>query len=101
MSWVVLVLAMLLTIVALLGFAVSLVALLIQSSRHKPSRVWAVAAGASLVLVLLFGALSNAVSRQSGQTLTGEQVSGPNAVAQEDHEDQHATATVTRATRNR
>ena len=53
--------------IALLAFAVSLVAFLFQTSRHRSSRGWALATAGFLVLVLLFGAISNAVSRQSGQ----------------------------------
>ncbi len=67
--------AMSLTILALLAFAVSVVAFLIQTSRRRPSRRWIMTAGASLVLVLVFGAFSNVVSRQSGLTLAGEQAS--------------------------
>jgi hypothetical protein len=52
-----------LAVLALLAFAISLVALLIQISRHKPSRGWALATGAFLVVVLLFNTISNAVSR--------------------------------------
>ena len=52
-----------LAVLALLAFAVSLVAFLIQTSRQKPSRGWALATGAFLVLVLLLGTISNAVSR--------------------------------------
>lgn len=50
-----------LAILALLTFAVSVVAFLVQTSRHRPSRAWAAAAGASLVLVLVFGGIANAV----------------------------------------
>jgi micrococcal nuclease len=82
-----------LALLALLAFGVSAVAFLVQTSRHRPSRVWAVAAGASLVLLLGFGSLSNAVSRQSGQTLTGEQSSTSNAIGPEDY---NATVRVTR-----
>jgi micrococcal nuclease len=93
MSGVVLMLAVSLAILALLAFALSVVGFLIQTSRHRPSRVWAVAAGASLVLLLGFGSLSNAVSRQSGQTLTGERVGTQKAVAGADYD---ATVKVTR-----
>jgi micrococcal nuclease len=93
MSGVVLVLATSLAILALVAFAVSVVGFLIQTSRHRPSRVWAVAAGASLVLLLVFGSLSNSVSRQSGQTLTGEQSSTSNTIGPEDYD---ATVKVTR-----
>jgi hypothetical protein len=58
-----------LAVFALLGFAVSLVGSLYQTSRHRSSRAWAFATGAFLVLVLLFGTVSNAVSRHSGLTL--------------------------------
>ncbi len=94
MSGFVLVVAMSLAILALLAFAVSVVAFFIQTSRHRPSRRWIMTAGASLVLVLVFSALSNVVSRQSGLTLTGEQASVPDAASgQADH---NATVTVTR-----
>jgi hypothetical protein len=85
--------AMSLTILALLAFAVSLVAFLIQTSRHRPYRRWTMTAGASLVLILVFGAFSNVVSRQSRLTLAGEQASVPSTVGQADHD---ARVTVTR-----
>ncbi len=66
MSGFVLVVAMSLAILALLALAVSVVAFLVQTSRHRPARRWIMTAGASLILVLVFGSLSNAVSRQSG-----------------------------------
>jgi len=94
MSGFVLVVAMSLAILALVAFAVSVVAFLIQTSRHRPSRRWIMAAGASLVLVLVFGSLSNAVSRQSGLTLSGEQASVPNAASGQ--ADLNGTVTVTR-----
>jgi hypothetical protein len=59
-----------LAVIALLAFAVSVVAFLVQTSRHKPSRGWAAAAGASLVLVLIFGGISNAVRGEGGQCLS-------------------------------
>jgi micrococcal nuclease len=94
MTGFVLAVATSLAILALLAFAVSAVAFLIQTSRHRPSRRWIMTAGASLVLVLVFGALSNVVSRQSGLTLAGEQASVPNSASgQADH---NATVTVTR-----
>jgi micrococcal nuclease len=93
MAEVALVALMSLAVLALLAFALCVVAFLVQTSRHKPSRGWAVAAGASLVLVLVSGTLSNAVSRGIGQTLTGERASAPNVVEQAGYE---ATATVTR-----
>jgi micrococcal nuclease len=88
-----LVFAVALTVLALLVFAVSVVVFLVRTSRHRPSRRWIAAAGASLVLLLVFGILSNAVSRQSGLTLTGERADTQNAVGQADYD---ATATVTR-----
>jgi micrococcal nuclease len=94
MSGFVLVVAMSLAILALLAFAVSVVAFLVQTSRHRPSRRWIMTAGASLVLVLVFGTLSNAVSRQSGLTLTGEQASASNIASGQ--ADLNATVTVTR-----
>jgi micrococcal nuclease len=50
-----------LAVLALLVFAASLVAFLVQTSRHRPARRWAAAACASLILVLLFGGTSNAI----------------------------------------
>jgi micrococcal nuclease len=94
MSGFVLAVAVALAILALLAFAVSVVAFLIQTSRHRPSKRWIMTAGASLVLVLLFGSLSNAVSRQSGLTLAGEQASVPNTAGGQ--ADRHATVRVTR-----
>jgi micrococcal nuclease len=93
MSGVVLVVASSLAILALLSFAISLVAFLFQTSRHRPTRGWAMATGAFLVLVLLFGTISNAVSRHSGLTLTEQQSTLSNAVGQANHD---ATVTVTR-----
>jgi micrococcal nuclease len=94
MTGFVLAVAMSLAILALLAFAVSVVAFLIQTSRHRTSKRWIMAAGASLVLVLVFGSLSNAVSRQSGLTLTGERASVPDATSGQ--ADLSATVTVTR-----
>ena len=51
------------------------------------------ATGALLVLVLLFGTVSNVVSRQSGLTLIEQQSVPSNAVEQSDH---YATVEVTR-----
>lgn len=79
--------------IALLGFAVSLVAFLVQTSRHKPTRGWALATGAFLVLVLLIGTISNAVSRHSGFTLSEGRSTVPTGVGQSD---QDATVRVTR-----
>ena len=93
MTGVVLVAASSLAALALLAFAVSLVAFLVQTSRHKPTRGWAFATGAFLVLVLLFGSISNAVSRHSGLTLNEGRSNASNAVGQTDHD---STVTVTR-----
>lgn len=93
MTVAVLVVSASLAVLAFLAFAVSAVAFLIQTSRHKPSRRWVATAGASLVLVLAFGGLSNAVSGRSGPTLGGEQASALGAAGKRDHD---ATATVTR-----
>jgi micrococcal nuclease len=93
MSGAVLVVASSLAVLALLAFAASLVAFLVQTSRHRSSRGWAVAAGGFLVMVLLFGTISNAVSRQSGLTLSEGRSNAPNGVGQTGHD---ATVTVTR-----
>lgn len=69
MTGVVLVVVSSLAVLSLLALAISLVAFLFQTSRHRSSRGWALAMGGSLVLVLLFGGISNAVSRHSGITL--------------------------------
>jgi hypothetical protein len=82
-----------LAVLALLAFAVSLVAFLYQISRHKPPRGWAMATGAFLVLVLLSGTILNVVSRQSGLTLIEQQQTPSNTVGQANHD---ATVTVTR-----
>jgi micrococcal nuclease len=93
MTGVVLIVAASLAALALLAFAVSLVALLVQTSRHGSSRGWAVAAGAFLVLVLLFGGISNAVSRHSGLSSNEGQSHASSGVGQTDND---ATVTVTR-----
>lgn len=48
---------------AVLAFAVSAGAFLVQTSRHRPARRWLAAAGASLVPILVFGGLSNIARR--------------------------------------
>jgi micrococcal nuclease len=93
MTGAVLMLTTSLAVLALLAFAVSVVVFLIQTSRHRNARGWAAAAGASLVLVLVFGGIANAVRGESGPSLAEEQASAPNAAEQADHD---ATATVTR-----
>ena len=62
-----------LAVVALLVFAASLVAFLIQTSRHRPARRWAAAACASLVLVFLFGGASNAIRGEGDPGPSGKQ----------------------------
>jgi micrococcal nuclease len=82
-----------LAILALLAFAVSLVAFLYRTSRHRSSRVWAASTGGFLVLVLLFGGISNAVSRHS-EPISGEAPSSAShGAGQIDHD---ATAEVRR-----
>jgi hypothetical protein len=93
MSGVVLVVASSLAVLALLAFAVILVAFLYQTSRHRSSRGWAVTTGGFLVLVLLFGTISNAVSQQSGLTLSEGRSNAPSSLGQIAHD---ATVTVTR-----
>jgi hypothetical protein len=86
MSGVVLVVASSLAVLALLSFAVSLVAFLFQTSRHKPTRGWAMATGAFLVLVLLFGTISNVVSRQSGLSLIEQQSTRSDTIGQANYD---------------
>ena len=50
-----------LAVIALLAFAISFVAFLVQTSRHRSSKGWAAVVGASLVLVLPFGGLASAL----------------------------------------
>jgi micrococcal nuclease len=93
MTGVVSVAASSLAILALLAFAVSLVAFLYRTSRHTSSRAWAAATGGFLVLVLLFGGISNAVSRHS-EPISGEDPSSAShGAGQTDHD---ATAEVRR-----
>jgi len=86
MSGVVLVVASSLAVLAMLAFAVSVVAFLLQTSRHRSSKGWAVATVGFLALVLLFGSISNAVSRQSGLTLSEGQSIVPSGVRETDHD---------------
>lgn len=91
------VLAISLTILALLAFAVSVVAFLIQTSRHRASRRWAVAAGSSLVLVLIFGGISNAVQGTGVPSLSREaERRGDGQEFNQAHLHHDATATITR-----
>jgi hypothetical protein len=80
----VLVAAASLAVLALLAFAVSVVAFLIQTSRHKSTRGWAVATGA--FLILLFGGISNAISRHSRLTLSEGRSNVPRGVGQTEHD---------------
>jgi micrococcal nuclease len=80
-------------VLALLAFALSAVAFLIQTSRHRSSGRWAAAAGASLALVLVFGGIANAVRGENSPSLSEGQASTLNVAEQADHD---ATATVTR-----
>jgi micrococcal nuclease len=82
-----------LVVIALLAFAFSFVAFLVQTSRHRSSGGWAAAAGASLVLVLLIGGLANSLRGEGSPSRSEGQASAPNVARQSDYE---ATATVTR-----
>jgi micrococcal nuclease len=82
-----------LAVLALLAFAVSLVAFLYQTSRHRSTRAWAVATGGFLVLVLIFGGISNAVSRHVEPASSGGPSDAPQGAGQIDHD---ATVKVTR-----
>lgn len=82
-----------LSVLALLAFAVSVVGFLVRTSTHKPSKAWGAAAGASLVLFLVFGGISQAVMESSGRTLSGEQASSLEA---QQAASLDATVTVTR-----
>jgi micrococcal nuclease len=82
-----------LAVLALLAFAVSLVAFLYRTSRHRSSRAWAVATGGFLVLVLLFGGISNAVSRHAEPTSRGGSSSASHDAGQTDRD---TTVKVTR-----
>ena len=93
MTGVVSVAASTLAILALLAFAVSLVAFLYRTSRHTSSRAWAVATGGFLVLVLLFGGISNAVSRHAEPTPGGGSSSASHGAGKTEHD---ATVEVTR-----
>lgn len=94
MAEVALVVVTSLSVVALVAFAVSVIAFLARTSRHRPSRGWAAAAGASLVLVLVFGGIASALQGEGGLGLSEEQASAPNAIERANRD---ATATVTRA----
>jgi micrococcal nuclease len=93
LTGVVSVVASWLAVLALLAFAVSLVAFLYRTSRHARSAAWAVVTGGFLVLVLLFGGISNAVSRHAESTSSGGPSSTSHGAGQTDH---HATVKVRR-----
>jgi micrococcal nuclease len=80
-------------VLALLAFAVSLVAFLYRTSMHRSSGAWAVATGGFLVLVLLFGGISNAVSRHAEPISSGGPSGASGGAGQTDHD---ATVEVTR-----
>ena len=82
-----------LAVIALLAFAISFVAFLVQTSRHRSSRGWAAAAGASLVVVFLLGGLANALRGEGSPSRSEGQASAPNVAGQSDLD---ATTTVTR-----
>src|SRR3954452_4359318 len=82
-----------LAVLALLAFAVSLVAFLFQTSRHKSSKGWAMATGGFLVLTLISGGISNTVSGQSVLTVSENQPRASSGMKQKDFD---AAVTVTR-----
>jgi hypothetical protein len=75
-----------LAVFALLAFAVSFIGYLFQTSRHRPSKVWALAAAGFLVLVLISGGISGAVSRHSGQTLGEGRSNASDGAARSDYD---------------
>jgi micrococcal nuclease len=75
-----------LAVLSLLAFAVSLIAFLFQTSRHRSSKGWALAAGGFLVLVLISGGISGAVSRQSGLTLSEGQANASSGIERGDYD---------------
>jgi endonuclease YncB( thermonuclease family) len=82
-----------LAVLALLAIAVSLVAFLYRTSRHRSSGAWAVATGGFLVLALIFGGISNAVARHAEPTPEGGPSSASYGVRQTDR---NSTVKVTR-----
>ena len=82
-----------LAVLALLAFAVSLVAFLHQTSMHRSSSAWAVATGGFLVLVLLLGGNSSAISRYAEPTSKVSPSSTSRGAGPTDHD---ATVRVTR-----
>ena len=82
-----------LAVIALLAFAISFVAFLIQTSRHRSSGRWAAASGASLVVVFLLGGLANALRGEGTPSRSEGQASAQKVAGQSGHD---ATATVTR-----
>ena len=82
-----------LAVIALLAFAISFVAFLVQTSRHRSSGGWAAAAGASLILDLVFGGIADALQGEGGPSFSEGRASVPNVAEQADHD---TPATVTR-----
>jgi hypothetical protein len=78
-------------VIALLAFAISFVAFLVQTSRHRSSGKWA--AGASLVVVILLGGLANALRGEGTPSRSQGQAIAPKVAGQSGHD---ATVTVTR-----
>ena len=83
-----------LAVLALLAFALSGVAFPVQTSKHRFSEGWAAAAGASLILDLVFGGIADALQGEGGPSFSEGRASVPNVAEQADHD---APATVTRA----
>jgi micrococcal nuclease len=82
-----------LAVIALLAFAISFVAFLVQTSRHRSSGGWAAAAGASLVLIFLLGGLANWLRGEASPSPSEVQASAQKVAGQSGHD---ATATVKR-----
>jgi hypothetical protein len=82
-----------LAVIALLAFAISFVAFLVQTSMHRSSGKWAAAAGASLVVVILLGGLANALRGEGPPSRSQGQAIAPKVAGQSGHD---ATVTVTR-----
>jgi micrococcal nuclease len=68
-------------------------AFLYRTSRHRSSSAWALATGGFLVLALLFGGISNAVSHHADPAAVGGPSSASHGVGKTDHD---ATVEVTR-----
>lgn len=94
----VLVLTVSLAVLALLAFAVSMVAFLVRASRHGPSRGWALATGVSLLLIFVFGGIAHVVQGESGLGLSGRQAGRHDSATGwgRERSDHDATVEVTR-----